>query len=75
MVATSANLALTLVGIAIELAPGASTVVPGIVAMASCDPRLGYVLPPGEYGLVAGLSRSDAPHIRTPMHPIIVAAP
>ena len=75
VVATSANLALTLVGIGIDLAPGASTVVPGVVAMASCDPRLGYVLPPGDYGLVASLSRSDTPHVRTPAQPITVAAP
>ena len=76
VVATSANLAVAAVGIGIDLAPGASTIVPGVVALASCDPRIGYTLPPGEYGLVASVSRSDTAtvaHIRTPDHPIVVS--
>ncbi len=54
------------VGLEIDLAPGASTELPMSVGTASCVPRLGYVVPPGEYVLVglvpqAGSNLTTAP--------------
>jgi hypothetical protein len=43
----------------VEVPPGGSTVVPFTVSLASCDPALGYVLPPGEYLVMASLDRID----------------
>jgi hypothetical protein len=64
-------------GIGVELAPGASTVVPGVFDSASCDPHLGYTLPPGQYDLVALVQRSDdVGHrtFRTARQPIVIDA-
>ena len=42
-------------GSTVDLAPGASVEVPLTVSTASCRADLGYVLPPGEYQLIAEL--------------------
>lgn len=77
VVGSSANIGSDDVGIMIDLAPGASSTMPGLVGLASCDPRLGYALPPGEYQLVATLSAVDAAstpiEILTPPQRIVVA--
>lgn len=43
----------------IDLAPGASSELPLVVSTASCDPTLGYVLPPGDYVLIANVVHFD----------------
>jgi hypothetical protein len=75
VVGSSANIGREDVGIQIDLAPGASTSLPGVVGPASCEPRLGYLLPPDDYQLVATLSRFDASSqgtLLTPPQPIVV---
>jgi hypothetical protein len=75
VVGSSANIALADVGVSVDLAPGATTTLPGVVGTASCDPRLGYVLPPGDYLLVATVSSNDGSthtQLRTPAQPIAV---
>jgi hypothetical protein len=64
-------------GIGVDLAPGESTVVPGVFDSASCEPRLGYTLPPGQYDLVALVQRSDdtgSRRILTARQPIVIGA-
>jgi hypothetical protein len=47
------------VGIAVDLRPGTSTELPLVVSTASCDPAIGYTLPPGPYRLTAGVHHAD----------------
>jgi hypothetical protein len=74
VVATSANVVLADVGMFVDLAPGASTTLPGVVDTASCDPSLGYLLPPGDYLMVASFWRNDAAQtqLRTPAQRVVV---
>lgn len=58
-VVNSNTLPLAALGIQIDLAPGASTELPLLVSTASCDPTLGYTLPPGTYQLVAAVPHID----------------
>lgn len=47
------------VGIEVDLQPGASTDLPLLVTTASCDPALGYIVPPGEYRLITEILHAD----------------
>lgn len=51
---------------------------PGELATASFDPRLGYAVPPGEWGLravlVLGPDPENAPRRRTPVLPLTITA-
>lgn len=47
------------VGIPVDLAPGATTELPLSVSTVSCDPALGYALPPGDYALIAAIFHFD----------------
>jgi archaellum component FlaG (FlaF/FlaG flagellin family) len=66
VVASSANAMLTSAGIWIDLAPGESARVPVLARPYSCDARLGYVLPLGEYQLTATVSRDGAAYLVPP---------
>lgn len=48
-VAASYDSAIAGVGISADLAPGASRELPALFGTASCDPGVGYALPPGGY--------------------------
>lgn len=58
VVSSNAGLSVADVGIEVALAPDESATVEAVASVASCDPALGYVLPPGEYRLVADVQRS-----------------
>jgi len=76
VVGSAANIAIEDVGIPVDLSPRASTTLPGVVGLASCDPRLGYALPPGEYQLLASVhySAGSGPStVLTPPTPITIA--
>jgi hypothetical protein len=47
------------VGIAVDLDPGESMKLPLVTSTASCDPQLGYQLPPGNYQLIAEVQQSN----------------
>jgi hypothetical protein len=49
----------------IVIDPGGSAELPVNVTIASCDPALGYVVPPGEYMLVATLDDADRGALRS----------
>jgi hypothetical protein len=59
-------------------APGGSTRVPLLIATASTMPRLGYMVPAGEWGiqvtLTLGTDPRDSPRRRTPILPLTVIA-
>ena len=52
VVSSSETIAIGGVGIDVDLAPGASAELPVVSGTASCDPALGYLLPPGDYQVV-----------------------
>lgn len=58
--------------------PGETGRVPLLIATASFDPRLGYAVPPGEWGLravlVLGPDPENAPRRRTPVLPLTITA-
>ena len=62
------------VGIAVDLAAGESMDLPLVVSTASCDPELGYRLPPGDYLLAASVQHSngDVMTLRSPPIPITI---
>ena len=59
-------------------APGGSTRVPLLIGTASVTPRLGYMVPAGEWGIQATLTLGpdprDSPRRRTPILPLTVIA-
>jgi hypothetical protein len=61
-----------------RVTPGGSTRIPLLIGTASARPRLGYAVPPGEWGiqvtLTLGPHPSDSPHRRTPILPLTVTA-
>jgi len=57
VVSSNAGISIGDAGIPVDLAPGASTELPLVASSASCDPRLGYTLPPGDYQLIAEVPR------------------
>ena len=56
IVGSAENVPVAMVGIGVDLAPGATTTLPGVVTLASCDASVGYAIPPGEYQLLASVS-------------------
>jgi hypothetical protein len=74
VVSSSSSMALADLGIAVDLAPGESMELPLVVTTASCDPQLGYVVPPGGYELVAAVQHSDGDTttLHSPPVPIVV---
>ena len=74
VVSSLSTVAIAEVGIGVDLGPGESMELPLVVSTASCDPQLGYALPPGDYELVAAVSHSDGDN--TTLHsapvPIVV---
>ena len=61
-------------GVTVDLAPGESMELPLMITTASCDPRLGYALPPGTYQLTAGVQHSegDLTTLQSPPIPITI---
>jgi hypothetical protein len=57
--------AISLSGVAVDLPPGGDTTLPFLIGSASCDPALGYAVPPGTYDLV----------VAVPGRPGLVAGP
>jgi hypothetical protein len=59
-------------------APGGSTRVPLLIGTASVTPRLGYMVPAGEWGIQATLTLGpdprDSPRRRTPILPLTIIA-
>lgn len=53
VVAASDTVGIDDIGLGVDLAPGESTTIQLVVSPASCDPAVGYVVPPGTYQLVA----------------------
>ena len=58
-VVNSNQIAVADVGIEVDLQPGASTDLPLLVTTASCDPALGYIVPPGEYRLITEILHAN----------------
>jgi hypothetical protein len=58
--------------------PGQTGRVPLLIGTASCTPRLGYAIPPGDWGIQATLTLGphprDSPRRRTPILPLTVTA-
>jgi hypothetical protein len=58
--------------------PGGSVRIPLLIATASSRPRLGYTVPPGEWGIQATLKLGpdprDSPRRRTPILPLTITA-
>ena len=61
-----------------RVAPGQSGRVPLLIGTASSTPRLGYVIPPGDWGVQATLALGphprDSPRRRTPVLPLTITA-
>lgn len=59
-----------------RVAAGATEPIPLLIGTASCTPRLGYVVPAGEWGIQATLTLgphpSDSPRRRTPILPLTI---
>jgi hypothetical protein len=66
----------TLPLIIFRVAPGQTERVPLLIGTASRTPRLGYTIPPGDWGIQATLSLGphprDSPRRRTPILPLTV---
>lgn len=62
----------------IGAAPGESARIPLLIGTASCQPRLGYTVPVGDWGiqvtLTLGPHPRDAPRRRTPVLPLTITA-
>jgi hypothetical protein len=60
-----------------RVAAGATEPIPLLIDTASCTPRLGYVVPAGEWGIQATLTLGphprDSPRRRTPILPLTIA--
>jgi hypothetical protein len=58
--------------------PGQTERVPLLIGTASCTPRLGYTIPPGDWGIQATLTLGphprDSPRRRTPVVPLTITA-
>jgi hypothetical protein len=58
--------------------PGQTERVPLLIGTASCTPRLGYAIPPGDWGIQITLSLGphprDSPRKRTPVLPLTITA-
>jgi hypothetical protein len=58
--------------------PGQTGRIPLLIGTASCTPRLGYAIPPGDWGLYATLALGpptrDSPRRRTPILPLTITA-
>jgi len=61
-----------------KVAPGQTGRVPLLIGTASFTPRLGYVIPPGDWGIQATLTLGphprDSPRRRTPVLPLTITA-
>jgi hypothetical protein len=61
-----------------RVAPGQTGRVPLLIGTASFTPRLGYVIPPGDWGIQATLTLGphprDSPRRRTPVLPLTITA-
>ena len=61
-----------------RVAAGATEPIPLLIGTASYTPRLGYVVPAGEWGIQATLTLGphprDSPHRRTPILPLTITA-
>jgi len=61
-----------------RVAPGQTERVPLLIGTASCTPRLGYAIPPGDWGVQATLTLGsplrDSPRRRTPVLPLTITA-
>ena len=61
-----------------NVAPGQTGRIPLLIGTASCTPRLGYAIPPGDWGIYATLTLGsplrDPPRGRTPILPLTVTA-
>jgi hypothetical protein len=55
----AANPAVADVGLAVDLDPGESTKLRLLVSSSSCDPQHGYLVPPGDYQLIAEIADSN----------------
>jgi hypothetical protein len=68
----------TLPLIIVRVAPGQDERVPLLIGTASCTPRLGYTIPPGDWGIQATLTLGphprDSPRRRTPVLPLTITA-
>jgi hypothetical protein len=68
----------TLPLIIFRVAPGQTERVPLLIGTASSTPRLGYAIPPGDWGIQATLTLGphpvDSPRRRTPVLPLTVTA-
>lgn len=68
VVADSGQMGIGDVGIPVRIEPGESTVLPVIMSTSSCDPGYGYVVPAGDYSLVASVYRApDQQLLSTPL--------
>jgi hypothetical protein len=60
------------------VAPGQTGRIPLLIGTASCTPRLGYAIPPGDWGLYATLTLGsplrDSSRRRTPVLPLTITA-
>ena len=56
-----------------EVGPGETKRIPLLIGTASLAPRLGYAVPPGNWGLRAGLDLRDDSRGLTPVLPLTVA--
>jgi hypothetical protein len=65
-VVSANNVALADLGIPVDLGPGESTELPLVASSSSCDPQLGYVIPPGNYRMIAEIQHSNG--INTTLH-------
>lgn len=72
VVSSGATSELTGEEIPIKLGPGESTDLALFASMASCDPALGYVLPPGDYVVVAEVVRIGGGIVRLHSEPQVI---
>jgi hypothetical protein len=68
----------TLPLIIFRVPPGQAERIPLLIGTASCTPRLGYAIPPGDWGIQATLTLGphprDSPGRRTPVLPLTITA-
>jgi len=65
VVAGPGQLGIPSVGLSIDVGPGESSTFPVVLSTASCDPRAGYVVPAGDYQLIAVVSQGVDASLRS----------
>lgn len=72
VVADAGQMGIPAVGVPVRIEPGESAMLPVITSTSSCDPAYGYVVPAGDYTLVASVYRGPDQYLVSTPLPVAV---